>query len=508
MNRLCLITIILLSAATSTLFGQNLGQHFKAHNIVRLDAAIVLRSVAESRPVTIKTDSQSFTLSLTPNNLKAVDYTAEFEPQKLTTFQGTVVGAPHSVVRLTLDGKTIEGFIFTNGTQHFIEPAQKYSKRAHADDYILYRESDKLTDDPAVCDVDDLIETGLATVSPGASGNASVRREIEIATEADSQYVAQNGGTIQAANTRILEILNLVDGIYERDLNLTVAVVFQHGWQGSDPYPSTNNLEVLYSFQNYWNQNFRNISRDTAHLFTGKFNTGGVAFVGVVCRSLDYSYGVTSISSQFQYYVVAHEIGHNLNANHVDNSGACAQTIMNPVVNNVSSPRFCATSIAEITNYVDAYGGCLRAVDSPTPQPSPTVQPSPSPTASPTPTPTPEPSPTIVPPLPSPSPTPAPTPAPSSNTAFDFDGDGRADIAVFRPENGIWYILQSRDGFRAVQFGQRGDVPVPADYDGDGKTDVAVFRPENGFWYILQSKDGFRAVQFGQLGDIPIGFGN
>ena len=77
-----------------------------------------------------------------------------------------------------------------------------------------------------------------------------------------------------------------------------------------------------------------------------------------------------------------------------------------------------------------------------------------------------------------------------------YDG-GSAEVAVFRPSNGAWYILGPKGG-RTVPFGQPGDVPVPGDYDGDGKTDLAVYRPSNGTWYILRSKTG--AVEVKQWG--------
>ena len=94
----------------------------------------------------------------------------------------------------------------------------------------------------------------------------------------------------------------------------------------------------------------------------------------------------------------------------------------------------------------------------------------------------------------------------------DFDGDAKTDVSVFRA--GTWFINPSGSpsGFAAVpnaaygvQFGQQGDVTVPADYDGDGKTDIAVWRAGNfAYFYILQSSNNtVRTEQFGQTGDNP-----
>src|SRR5690606_28501312 len=89
--------------------------------------------------------------------------------------------------------------------------------------------------------------------------------------------------------------------------------------------------------------------------------------------------------------------------------------------------------------------------------------------------------------------------------AADFDRDGRADIAVYRPAAGIWYLLGSTAGFSAVQFGVAEDQPLTADFDGDGRADVAVYRPSSRIWYYLQSSDGvFRAVEFGSPGEVPL----
>ncbi|MEO7506089.1 MAG: FG-GAP-like repeat-containing protein [Pyrinomonadaceae bacterium] len=91
------------------------------------------------------------------------------------------------------------------------------------------------------------------------------------------------------------------------------------------------------------------------------------------------------------------------------------------------------------------------------------------------------------------------------NTIADFDGDGRSDLSVFRPSNGSWYLLRSRDGFAGMPFGLATDKIVPADFDGDTKTDIAVYRPSTGVWYIINSGNGtFSYYQFGLAEDLPV----
>jgi hypothetical protein len=88
------------------------------------------------------------------------------------------------------------------------------------------------------------------------------------------------------------------------------------------------------------------------------------------------------------------------------------------------------------------------------------------------------------------------------------DVDSRADLAVFRPSAGLWFVNRSSNGTVLIQpFRIATDKPVAADYDKDGKSDIAVWRPSNGNFFVLRSRDdraSFFALPFGKNGDIPV----
>src|SRR3989442_7565753 len=260
---------------------QDLQKVFTGHEELRIDPQQALEQVRSSGRLSIATLSHRFDLDLQLNDVRAPNYRAEDVVNGVThdlprppanTYKGAIDGMPGTDARFTIDGTRVEGMIIAFDDTYYVEPARKYSAEAGAADHLLYKASDVRPDITASC-AEPLNEQVSFQAKQFQYSFANVQTKaffpmkvVEIATEADGEYVQAIGGS-SAANPDILRVMNRVDAIYRRDIGLTFSVVFQHTWSdpATDPYTTSGDpMAMLNEFTNYWNANIPN-PRDDAH---------------------------------------------------------------------------------------------------------------------------------------------------------------------------------------------------------------------------------------------------
>jgi hypothetical protein len=309
---------------------QELNRLFSAYQVLELNLKEMTESVEQTGRLTFLTLDSEYELELEPNELRAASFrstiTTDFglieePPSPTTTYKGIVRGVEGSNVRLLIQENLLSGYIRTGNDWWFIDPLSKFSPDARTGQLVVYRDADVRPESSGTCGIAEIkkhAEEFFQTDQPPVV-NSIGTREIEIATDADFEF---GSGSVENRNAVIRAIINAIDGIYSQEVNLRFTLTFQNAWATSnDPYNSTDPNTLLTLFANEWNNNRKGIRRDLAHLFTGKdldANIIGIASTGVVCSSPSQSYGLSSQTSPAIIKTVAHEIGHNFNANHDD----------------------------------------------------------------------------------------------------------------------------------------------------------------------------------------------
>jgi len=184
------------------------------------------------------------------------------------------------------------------------------------------------------------------------------RRKYVMAISTTGEYVSFHGGTKEDALAAIAVTLNRVNSIYERDLNISFTLFDGDGAENLifidpilDPYANNNSLNIINRSQDVFDDAIGFENYDIGHVFST--DEGGIATLGSVCGGTKAE-GVTGSDSPmgdvFDIDFLAHEIGHQLNAEHTFNG------IRQSCANNRSTQKFEPGSGTTIMAYAGICG--------------------------------------------------------------------------------------------------------------------------------------------------------
>jgi len=267
----------------------------------------------------------------------------------------------------------------------FIDPVYLGNDEIH----MAYLKKDFYTDKDMICEFTGNSDyTDIST--PDAYfgfGNCELKT-YELALCATGEYTIYHGGSVANAASAQVTTMNRVNGIYERDMAVTMTMVDNNAEliftnPATDPFSNGNAFAMLNECQSTCASVIGLSNFDIGHVFGT--NSGGVAGLGVVCNNSQKGRGVTGsanpIGDPFDIDYVAHEMGHQFAGNHSFNNSCggnrnnatamepgSGSTIMayagicSPNVQSNSDDHFHGVNLEEIGNFTLGSGGTCATI--------------------------------------------------------------------------------------------------------------------------------------------------
>jgi hypothetical protein len=336
------------------------------------DASLaVLSSEADGERVLV-----SLQLGARPGVLRLVPMArleAEFAPfapaiaqRRDRVYEGALEGVAGSWARLTrIDGRWV-GTVFDGTVLWYVEPAAGHARLAAArglaaDATLVYRGDD--VDLPEGFD-----HGGHAARESASEALAGVRapagapRYLKLTLVLDTEFQAVHGGN---AASVAASVLNTADGLYRAQTDVQVSLHHLRALASNGTLTSTNPDNLLDAFTSFMPGSGIPFA-GLAHLLSGKDFDGstiGLAWVGTACSS-GFGYGIDQITftTALGGSTLAHEVGHNFDADHDSDGNACPSSgfVMAAVLNLGSPPTsFSSCSLGYFSGFFASPRACL-----------------------------------------------------------------------------------------------------------------------------------------------------
>jgi Metallo-peptidase family M12B Reprolysin-like len=260
---------------------------------------------------------------------------SNFEPDlqarfpEIRAYSGKGITDKYATLKLSISPQGIQTMVFrTDKENEFIEP---YS-RDHTV-YAVYKSQRERGRLPWTCFTEDKqaaadIDSQLSHTRP--LSNTGELKTMRLAQSCTAEYSNYFGATNASQSALVYAAFNATltrcNGLYERDLaihlnlissNFEDLIIFYD--PATDPYPP-NQDEWSSALQNLLNLQVGDANYDIGHLFGATGGGGFAGCIGCVCvdgqKGSGYTSAATPMGDAFDVDFVAHEVGHQMGANH------------------------------------------------------------------------------------------------------------------------------------------------------------------------------------------------
>ena len=238
----------------------------------------------------------------------------------IKSYTGYSLEKPGEKVRFSVSPDGVQAmFVHSDGR------ANGFIQKVSDGTYVMYtRDSENPVHTDFECSTRDklIAESGNLTARPV---DGQVLRKYRLAVTATAEYTNKHGGTVAGALAAINATVTRINEVFETDLAVTLELVDDtdkviYTDVETDPF-SGNNLGALGSQgQNTLSEEIGEANYDIGHVFHGGAEGGNAGFIGAICvanrKGSAYASSDNPEGDIFDLDFAAHEMGHQLGANH------------------------------------------------------------------------------------------------------------------------------------------------------------------------------------------------